>query len=114
VVQVFRPQDGSPALVGVVGPLQLDVLRVRLKDEYGLEVLWDTAEFGLARWVSSDDPKILEKFVKDHGLSMADDLDGDPVFLAKNDFYLGYTAERAPGIRFTDVKDRHANGKAAD
>jgi peptide chain release factor 3 len=36
VVQVFRPTDGSPALVGVVGPLQLDVLRVRLKDEYGL------------------------------------------------------------------------------
>ena len=51
VVQVFRPQDGSPALVGVVGPLQLDVLRVRLKDEYGLEVMWDTAEFALARWI---------------------------------------------------------------
>ena len=52
VVQVFRPQDGSPALVGVVGPLQLDVLRVRLKDEYGLEVMWDTAEFALARWIT--------------------------------------------------------------
>jgi len=114
VVQVFRPQDGSPALVGVVGPLQLDVLRVRLKDEYGLDVLWDTAEFGLARWVAADDPKVLDKFVKDHGLSMADDLDGDPVFLAKNDFYLGYTAERAPGIRFTDVKDRHATTAATN
>ena len=31
VVQVFRPLDGAPALVGVVGPLQLDVLKVRLK-----------------------------------------------------------------------------------
>ncbi|AMN41849.1 peptide chain release factor 3 [Rhodoplanes sp. Z2-YC6860] len=113
VVQVFRPRDGSPALVGVVGPLQLDVLRVRLKDEYGLEVLWDTAEFGLARWVSAEDPKVLEKFVKDHGLSIADDLDGDPVYLAKNDFYLGYTRDRAPGIVFTDVKDRHAGDKAA-
>ena len=27
VAQVFRPTDGSPALVGVVGPLQLDVLQ---------------------------------------------------------------------------------------
>jgi peptide subunit release factor RF-3 len=27
---VVRPQDGSAALVGVVGPLQLDVMRVRL------------------------------------------------------------------------------------
>jgi peptide chain release factor 3 len=108
VVQVFRPQDGSPALVGVVGPLQLDVLRVRLKDEYGLEVLWDDAEFGLARWITAQDPKVLAKFIGDNGLSIADDLDGDPVYLARNDFYLGYTRDRSPGIAFTDVKDRHA------
>jgi peptide chain release factor 3 len=109
VVQVFRPQDGSPALVGVVGPLQLDVLRVRLKDEYGLEVLWDDAEFGLARWITAEDPKALAKFIGDNGLSIADDLDGDPVYLARNDFYLGYTRDRSPGIVFTDVKDRHAD-----
>jgi peptide chain release factor 3 len=113
VVQVFRPQDGSPALVGVVGPLQLDVLRVRLKDEYGLEVLWDTAEFALARWISAEDPKVLAKFISENGLSIADDLDGDPVYLARNEFYLGYTKERAPGIVFDDVKDRHAAGGAA-
>ncbi len=54
VVQVFRPHDGSPAMVGVVGPLQLDVLRVRLKDEYGLEVSWDQSEFDAARWIAAD------------------------------------------------------------
>jgi peptide chain release factor 3 len=108
VVQVFRPIDGSPALVGVVGPLQLDVLQVRLREEYGLEVMWDTAEFALARWISSDDEKALDRFVNANGLGIADDLDGDPVFLARNQFYLDYTRERAPGIVFTDVKDRHA------
>src|SRR3954464_14079800 len=107
-VQVFRPRDGSPALVAGVGPLQLDVLQVRLKDEYGLEVMWEVPEFSLARWVSSDDPKALAKFIADNGLSIADDLDGDPVYLAPNDFYLGYVRERSPGIVFTDVKDRHA------
>jgi peptide chain release factor 3 len=86
---------------------------VRLKDEYGLEVLWDTAEFALARWITSEDPKVLAKFISENGLSIADDLDGDPVYLARNDFYLGYTRERAPGIVFTDVKDRHAAGKPA-
>jgi peptide chain release factor 3 len=108
VVQVFRPQDGSPALVGVVGPLQLDVLQVRLKDEYGLEVLWDTAEFSLARWISSEDPKVLETFISSNGLSIADDLDGDPVFLAANQFRLDYARERAPGIVFKDIKDKNA------
>ena len=36
VVQLFRPQDGSPPLVGVVGTLQLDVLQARLRGEYGV------------------------------------------------------------------------------
>jgi peptide chain release factor 3 len=108
VVQVFRPQDGSPALVGVVGPLQLDVLQARLKEEYGLEVLWDTAEYALARWISSDDPKVLASFIAANALSIADDLDGDPVFLAGNQFRLDYTRERAPAIVFKDIKDRNA------
>ena len=30
VVQLFSPEDGSPAIVGVVGALQLDVLQQRL------------------------------------------------------------------------------------
>ena len=111
VVQVFRPRDGSPALVGVVGPLQLDVLRVRLKDEYGLDVMWDVAEFALARWISSDDPKTLEAFVTANPVSIADDLDGDPVFLAGNQFRLDYTSERAPGIAFAEIKDRNAAAK---
>jgi peptide chain release factor 3 len=108
VVQVFRPHDGSPALVGVVGPLQLDVLQVRLKDEYGLDVLWEVAEFELARWIASDDPKVLEAFVSAHPLAIADDLDGDLVFLAGNQFRLDYTSERSPGIVFTDIKDPNA------
>jgi peptide chain release factor 3 len=49
VVQVFRPLDGAPALVGVVGPLQLDVLKVRLSEEYGLDVGFEQPEFQLAR-----------------------------------------------------------------
>ncbi len=39
VVQLFSPEDGSPAIVGVVGALQLDVLKERLQAEYGLPVV---------------------------------------------------------------------------
>ena len=55
VVQVFRPRDGAPALVGVVGQLQLDVLKARLDAEYSLPVDFEVSEFQLARWISSDD-----------------------------------------------------------
>jgi len=105
VVQVFRPRDGAPALVGVVGPLQLDVLKARLDAEYVLPVEFETSEFQLARWISSDDRKKLEAFISANGSGVADDVDGDPVFLAKNEFYLGYTRERAEGINFSSIKD---------
>jgi len=105
VVQVFRPLDGAPALVGVVGPLQLDVLKVRLKQEYGLDIDFETPEFQLARWVSSSDAKKLDDFVQANYSSCAEDLDGDRVFMARNQFILDYTAERAPGLVFKDIKD---------
>jgi peptide chain release factor 3 len=105
VVQVFRPRDGAPALVGVVGPLQLDVLKARLDAEYSLPVEFEVSEFTLARWVSSDDPKKIDAFISANGSGIADDVDGDPVFMAKNEFYLGYTKERAEGITFSNVKD---------
>jgi peptide chain release factor 3 len=105
VVQVFRPHDGSPALIGVVGSLQLDVLKVRLAEEYGLPVDFDISEFELARWISSEDKAALDKFIETNRSGIADDLDGDPVFLARNQFYLDYTRERAAGIAFVDIKD---------
>jgi peptide chain release factor 3 len=105
VVQVFRPLDGAPALVGVVGPLQLDVLKARLEAEYALPVEFEVSEFQLARWISSDDRKKLDAFIAANGSGVADDVDGDPVFLARNEFYLGYTRERAEGITFSNVKD---------
>jgi peptide chain release factor 3 len=110
VVQVFRPRDGAPALVGVVGALQLDVLKARLEAEYALPVEFEVSEFQLARWISSDDRKKLESFITANTSSIADDVDGDPVYLARNEFYLGYTRERAEGIEFASVKDVKKKG----
>jgi peptide chain release factor 3 len=112
VVQVFRPIDGSPALIGVVGSLQLDVLRDRLATEYGLPVEFDASEFQLARWVSAPDRGKLEAFVDANRSAIAEDLDGDLVYLAPSQFHLDYRRERAPGIVFTDVKDVKAAKRA--
>jgi peptide chain release factor 3 len=105
VVQVFRPTDGAPPLIGVVGALQLDVLRDRLASEYGLPVEFDVSEFALARWIAAADRTKLEAFAEANRSGIAEDLDGDLVYLARSAFYLDYTRERAPGIVFTDVKD---------
>jgi len=105
VVQVFLPSDGSPAIVGVVGALQLDVLKVRLGAEYGLPIDYDQTRFSIARWIDSDDPAEMRKFAEANGSSISADLDGAPVFMAPTVFSLKYDQERWPAIRFTDVKD---------
>ncbi|WP_458756298.1 peptide chain release factor 3 [Afipia sp. TerB] len=105
VVQVFRPRDGSPALVGVVGQLQLDVLKARLDAEYSLPVDFEVSEFQLARWFTAADRKVFDTFVNANGSGIAEDVDGDLVFLARNQFYLDYTGERSPGISFSSIKD---------
>ena len=53
VVQLFVPHDGSGAIVGVVGALQLDVLEERLQAEYGLPIDYEQTRFSLCRWIAS-------------------------------------------------------------
>ena len=105
VVQVFIPQDGSPAIVGVVGALQLDVLKERLQAEYGLPIDFETSRFSVCRWIEAESEAEIDKFVNAHGSAMASDLDGAPVFMATTAFSLRYEEERWEKIRFTDVKD---------
>ncbi|MGP8233153.1 MAG: peptide chain release factor 3 [Methylovirgula sp.] len=105
VVQLFLPNDGSNAIVGVVGALQLDVLLERLAAEYGLNATLETSRFELARWVSAENPAELEKFSRAYPTSIAVDLDGAPVYLAASAWDLRYEQEKWPDITFADIKD---------
>ncbi len=104
VVQLFRPQDGSQPIVGVVGTLQLDVLQARLAGEYGVGIGFEPTPYNLARWVSGD-RLLLAKFAQDQRTQMADDVDGDPVFLATSAFTLRRTLEQNASLSFKDIKD---------
>jgi peptide chain release factor 3 len=105
VVQVFLPNDGSSAIVGVVGALQLDVLSERLAAEYGLDASFETSRFELARWVGAKAAVDLDKFTRAYPSSMAEDLDHAPVYLAASAWDLRYEQEKWPDITFSDVKD---------
>jgi peptide chain release factor 3 len=105
VVQLFSPEDGSPAIVGVVGALQLDVLKERLSVEYTLPVDFEMARFSVCRWISANDPAELQRFIEAHRGDIARDLDEDPVFLAQHEFGLNYEAERWKQIKFDAIKD---------
>ncbi|MDT4858792.1 Peptide chain release factor 3 [compost metagenome] len=112
VVQLFVPDDGSPAIVGVVGALQIDVLTERLKIEYSLPVGFEMSRFSICRWITAEDPAELDRFIASHRADIAHDLDNDPVFLAQNGFSLNYEAERWKAIRFATIKDYQVRDKA--
>ena len=112
VVQLFRPQDGSQPIVGVVGTLQLDVLLARLQAEYGVAIGFEPVPYALARWVTGD-KALLARFVGEQRTSMADDVDGDPVYLASSAFMMRRTAEMHAGLTFRDIKDVRADAVAA-
>ena len=112
VVQLFRPQDGSQPIVGVVGTLQLDVLQARLLGEYGVAIGFEGVPYALARWVSGE-RGALERFIAQNRTGMADDVDGDPVFLASSAFMMNRAAEQNAGLTFRDIKDVRAEAVAA-
>ena len=48
-VQVFRPVLGNDYILGAVGVLQFDVTMARLKDEYGVEAVYEGIDFATER-----------------------------------------------------------------
>ena len=106
VTQLFKPQIGSQWIVGVVGMLQLDVLKSRLVAEYGLEAELEASPYDSARWLAGSEADI-EKFAAGNRGGMAADRDGAPVFLAKSAWELGYVAEKFPGVKMLKTRERH-------
>jgi peptide chain release factor 3 len=106
VTQVFRPLIGSQAIVGVVGPLQLDVLASRMDKEYGVPIRYEPAPFVTARWINSDDKGQIDKFLDSNKSSVAEDRDGALVFLARNAWTLDQAKQDWPELKFVDTRER--------
>jgi len=105
VIQVFYPEIGSQWIVGVVGQLQLDVLISRLEAEYKVQAALEPAPFDTARWLKGT-TTALDAFADFNKSNLARDRDGDPVFLARSSWDVGYQQERNPELAFSATKER--------
>jgi peptide chain release factor 3 len=105
VTQVFQPMSGGTRLVGVVGPLQLEVLSSRLENEYGVTARFEDTPYQMARWVSAEDPAVLAKFTAANRSAMADDRFGSPVFFARSPWLLDRAQKDWPDVHFHAVRD---------
>lgn len=102
--RIFKPVTDPNWIVGVVGALQFDVLSDRIRTEYDIPVKFEQTALYTARWISADDPKILKSFIDSSGSAIANDHDGDPVFLARNAWHLDDAQSKNPGIVFRKTK----------
>ncbi len=104
VARIFKPTTDPNWIVGVVGALQFEILTDRIRTEYGIPVKFEQAALHTARWISCDDPAKLKTFMDQNASAIANDHDGDPVFLARNAWHLGDAQEKNPAISFRAVK----------
>jgi len=104
VARIFKPNIDSNWIVGVVGALQFEVLTDRIRTEYNIPVKFEQTALYTARWITSDEPAKLKAFIDSNQSAIANDHDGDPVFLARNAWHLNDAQDKNPAIRFTATK----------
>jgi len=106
VTRVFKPLTGGDWIVGVVGGLQLDVLKARLEAEYDLATRLDGAPYQAARWLEAENRGELERFRIKNPSASAEDPTGCPCFLPRNGWDLCTTTEEWPTIRFNETREQ--------
>ena len=102
--RVFKPYLGSDWVVGVVGPLQFDVLSDRIRTEYQIPCKFEATTLMTAEWIEGD-PREVKAFTDQNRASMANDHAGAPVYLARNNWHLDKAKEDFPSLKFLKTKE---------
>ena len=104
-IQVFRPLIGSDYVMGAVGVLQFEVTIARLKNEYGVDAVYESVRYSAARWVSCPDKKKLVDFQRSNQAALATDGEGFLTYLAESEWMLKFFMEKWPDIEFKKTRE---------
>ncbi|MBO6503424.1 MAG: peptide chain release factor 3 [Kordiimonadaceae bacterium] len=102
--RVFKPFLGSDWVVGVVGPLQFDVLSDRIRTEYQIPCKFEPTTLMTAEWIEGEAREV-KAFTDQNRASMATDHAGAPVYLARNNWHLDKAKEDYPSLKFLKTKE---------
>ena len=104
-IQVFRPHIGGALILGAIGQLQFEVVAHRLEHEYGVKARFAPARFQMARWVTSEDPAELRRFIEANSHRIAYDSVDAPTFLVSYRTDLAVAEERWKKLRFHALRE---------
>ncbi|MGQ4661585.1 peptide chain release factor 3 [Lysobacter sp. F6437] len=111
--QFFRPLMSNDLILGAVGVLQFDVVAYRLKDEYGVDAIFEPVAVATTRWIRCGNDRKLEEFRDKNAMNLAIDAAGQLVYLAPTRVNLQLAQERAPDVEFLATRE-HAHALAVD
>jgi peptide chain release factor 3 len=107
VAQLFTQFGGNKKIIGCVGELQFEVIQYRLLHEYSASVQFNTLPFFKACWLTSRDEKKLLDFVRFKQNNIAEDKDGQLVYLAQSEWFLKTEISNNPDIAFHYTSEIH-------
>ncbi|HEY9459473.1 MAG TPA: peptide chain release factor 3 [Paralcaligenes sp.] len=104
-IQVFRPENGGSLLLGAIGQLQFEVVAHRLKSEYNADARLMPSRYNMARWITSENPKVLRKFLDANAAHIAYDVVNAVAFLASSPAQLRVAQELYPEVEFHAMRE---------
>ncbi|MBX3256859.1 MAG: peptide chain release factor 3 [Chitinophagaceae bacterium] len=110
VAQLFTQHGGNRKIIGCVGDLQFEVIQYRLLQEYGASVQFNTLPFYKACWITSEDKKKLDDFIRFKTANIVSDKDGHLVYLAQSEWFLNTEITNNPDITFHFTSEIHKEG----
>ena len=102
-IQIFQEYNtGMEEIIcGVVGMLQFDVLKFRLKSEYNVEIRLETLPYEHIRWITSKDIDP-EKITGTTDMKRIRDLKGNPLLLFVNPWSVQMVLDRNKGLELEE------------
>ena len=107
VAQLFTQFGGTKKIIGCVGELQFEVIQYRLLHEYSAACEFRALPFYKACWLTSNDHKKLEDFLRFKQTNSGEDKDGHPVYLAQSEWFLNTEIQNNPDIQFHFTSEIH-------
>jgi peptide chain release factor 3 len=103
--QLFRPLRSNELILGAVGQLQFDVVAHRLREEYGVDCVFEGVSVATARWVYCESEKKLDEFRRKAHDNLAVDHSDSLVYIAPTRVNLDLTIERWPDVEFRATRE---------
>jgi peptide chain release factor 3 len=89
-------------IAGVVGVLQFDVLKFRLKSEYNVDIRLEVLPYEHIRWIENPDEVDVKKIVGTTDMKLVKDMKDNPLLLFVNEWSPQMVLDRNKGLRLAE------------